>query len=774
MKKQIIELAKGVSSNTDAVGGKGNSLLKLINADITVPNGFIISADYFIDTLKENGVYEKVKGVCECTTLDNFQENSVVLQEIIQQCNVSLETDELLQTFGNRVSVRSSAISEDGDNHSFAGLHDSFLNVEKNDVILYVKKVWASLFTDRGMGYRLRNNMPLFEGMAAIVQNMIDAKCAGVVFTQHPVEQKYILVEVASGTGDNLVSGVVTPDRYLFDRITLELISSEIMSEPLLDEQTIQSLVAQSMEIEKLYGKPQDIEWAYDEKLHFLQSRAVVTSVDIAEVMDDKVVELERDYKWAKFISRRTPTLWHSFMDKGLTRENLLKHTGEEIFVSFKKDEYELMINPDDLQRVKKLLTDVVTKDITFYDKIKNKCMKTCTEFSNFCIENSKIDFTSLSRKEITNLFQKYIETHLNTIAFRPHIVILDNIIADLISVELKRLGIDFSYDWITSTHNSQATDLPFIEMQKSALVIGAKMEQEELDFEDSKIKTLIAKHLEQYSWLGTHRYHGEPLSESDVVSTIKVKLGNCKQQLDSMNAENNRRNAELEKIKAINPTISNYLCVAQEYAYLRTYRLDVIFEGDCRLRPMFHEVGKHLGLEYDDLIYLTHDEILKSLQGEPLQGNKADLNELTKLRQEYYVSYLVNNNEIFIFEGMDNCAIEEAEVENTDNTKGTVAQKGRAKGTVKVVKSKHEIGKINKGDIIVTPMTTPDMIVGLLKCSGIITDEGGIACHAAQISREFKVPCIIGTGNATKIFKDGDTVEIIAEGLQGQAKKTN
>jgi hypothetical protein len=67
-------------------------------------------------------------------------------------------------------------------------------------------------------------------------------------------------------------------------------------------------------------------------------------------------------------------------------------------------------------------------------------------------------------------------------------------------------------------------------------------------------------------------------------------------------------------------------------------------------------------------------------LQGEPLQGNKANLNELAKLRQEYFVSYLVNNNEIFIFEGTENCPIEVIEVADTDGTKGTVAQKGRAK----------------------------------------------------------------------------------------------
>jgi len=70
--------------------------------------------------------------------------------------------------------------------------------------------------------------------------------------------------------------------------------------------------------------------------------------------------------------------------------------------------------------------------------------------------------------------------------------------------------------------------------------------------------------------------------------------------------------------------------------------------------------------------------------------------------------------------------------------------------------------------------MTTPDMIVGIMKCSGIITDEGGIASHAAQISREFKIPCIMGTGNATTILKDGDYVEILANDTDGTINVLN
>ena len=94
---------------------------------------------------------------------------------------------------------------------------------------------------------------------------------------------------------------------------------------------------------------------------------------------------------------------------------------------------------------------------------------------------------------------------------------------------------------------------------------------------------------------------------------------------------------------------------------------------------------------------------------------------------------------------------------------KGNSACLGKAIGRAKIVFSKEEINKVKKGDILMTTMTSPDYIMAMKKASAIVTDEGGITCHAAIISRELGVPCIVGTGNATKIFKEGDLVKVDA-----------
>ena len=97
------------------------------------------------------------------------------------------------------------------------------------------------------------------------------------------------------------------------------------------------------------------------------------------------------------------------------------------------------------------------------------------------------------------------------------------------------------------------------------------------------------------------------------------------------------------------------------------------------------------------------------------------------------------------------------------DTINGSVACKGFKKGKAKVIFELSELDKVKKGDILVTPMTTPEMIPALKKASAIVTDEGGITCHAAIVSRELKIPCVIGTLNATKLISDNDLLEVDA-----------
>ena len=94
----------------------------------------------------------------------------------------------------------------------------------------------------------------------------------------------------------------------------------------------------------------------------------------------------------------------------------------------------------------------------------------------------------------------------------------------------------------------------------------------------------------------------------------------------------------------------------------------------------------------------------------------------------------------------------------------GTIAQKGFVKGNAKIILNQSEFNKFNVGDILITSMTRPEFVPLMKKASAIITDEGGLTCHAAIISRELKKPCVIGTKNASRLIKNNDLIEVDAD----------
>ena len=199
--------------------------------------------------------------------------------------------------------MRSSATTEDAEDASFAGLQDTFLWVLGADqMVARVRECWGSLYSVESMTYRRKQGLPE-DGvaMAVVVQRMVDAKCAGVMFTRSPLtgDKSVITIEGAWGLGSAVVSGEVTPDRWVLGKITGEIsvrdISNKharqvpapgggiheveneaaIATQPCLTDDQLMALREVGRKIERHYGKPQDIEWALDQdgNLLLLQSR---------------------------------------------------------------------------------------------------------------------------------------------------------------------------------------------------------------------------------------------------------------------------------------------------------------------------------------------------------------------------------------------------------------------------------------------------------------------------------------------------------------------
>ncbi len=209
--------------------------------------------------------------------------------------------------------------------------------------------------------------------------------------------------------------------------------------------------------------------------------------------------------------------------------------------------------------------------------------------------------------------------------------------------------------------------------------------------------------------------------------------------------------------LKQFEPFKRAILEVLSDFVNLQDKRKETVFTCNYVLTKAFNKILAEKGIKDTEII------IQAALPEWILNKEKAELSTLSK---KAYQGYLRIATEEIIGEEAQNKFDLMSKKENLDlkELKGYSACNGKSKGIVKVIKSVTEFSKLEKGEILVTSMTRPEFMPVLKLASAFITDEGGLTCHAAIISRELKKPCIIGTKIATQVLHDGDLVEVDAE----------
>jgi len=322
--------------DVDIAGGKGANLGELTRAGIPVPPGFVITSATYQRFMDETGITQEIMDILDALDVNNNKELQKSAQEIIKIITETPIPDEissliieaynaLCHRIGKEnafVAIRSSATAEDLPEASFAGQQDTYLNVKgPEDLIKYVRKCWASLFGARAIFYREENNFDHSKVyIAVVVQEMVDAEKAGVMFTVHPsTGEEKILIEGAWGLGEGVVSGTVTPDTYWLDKATGQLLQKQVSekktmfqkksedgqtvqipvpddlkNKQVLDDAELAQLVELGKKIQEHYQFPQDTEWAIEnEKIYMLQSRPV-TTLDMSTTSAEGISQGER------------------------------------------------------------------------------------------------------------------------------------------------------------------------------------------------------------------------------------------------------------------------------------------------------------------------------------------------------------------------------------------------------------------------------------------------------------------------------------------------
>lgn len=323
------EINKGTS---DLVGKKCANLGELIKAGFRVPNGFALTLTAYEKFMEEIGIINEIKQYLKAFSADpnemadiiKYEEASRVIRQMVESKDMPVKMEATIAQYyqnlypSNGICKLSVAIRSSGP-VSHPGQYETFLHIsEKSNVIKHIIKVWSSTFNHRSLIARHRLGLPLYYDPIGVgVIQMVNAKAAGVMFTLNPTkgDPSKIMIEANWGFGESVVSGSVTPDRWMMDKVTFEIIEKVVSQKlvehvidpktdkpcltdipperqnvPCLSEEEVLGIAKVGKEIERHFGIPQDIEWAlsqdwsFPEDIFFLQTRP-------AQIMNEKEIK---------------------------------------------------------------------------------------------------------------------------------------------------------------------------------------------------------------------------------------------------------------------------------------------------------------------------------------------------------------------------------------------------------------------------------------------------------------------------------------------------
>ncbi len=296
------------------LGGKGLNLGRLVQKGLPVPPAFVVTTEGYAAAVFGSAETLDLLQVLDAADEESLPALAHALRERIRRLTFppSLEGGirsayARLSPHREPVAVRSSATAEDTVTASFAGQQDTFLGVPGADqVVQRIRDCWVSAYSDRAVAYRRRYGVDHHSvAVAVVVQRLVDAEKAGVMFTVNPVTQarSQICIEACWGLGEALVSGTVNPDHFIVDKtsgdiaehyilpkremivrvagsaqVTSVPVALERVHQPVLDAGEIRRLTEMANRVEDYFGTPQDIEWAIQGgHVYLLQSRPVTT-----------------------------------------------------------------------------------------------------------------------------------------------------------------------------------------------------------------------------------------------------------------------------------------------------------------------------------------------------------------------------------------------------------------------------------------------------------------------------------------------------------------
>jgi phosphoenolpyruvate synthase/pyruvate phosphate dikinase len=486
--------------------------------------------------------------------------------------------------------------------------------------------------------------------------------------------------------------------------------------------------------------------------------------------------------KWAFIVKKRLSWISEMLQIVGTSRQYFKDSLDVECeFRNARMLLFHEYLDEDELAAFHAMVMREFRRESDYLHRVAERSYQRCNTFAELGRTLCMQDWSLKSDAELVHELKHF---HQQALLMIPVVYFEPDVSESVRSLLLERLRMkqkDHEIDTYFLILTGTTRELTIIREQRDLLNIGASIQKSPLLARfiiqhpatdmlaelPPEIVSSLQKHLVEYAWINTDDVFGAPWTEADLLARLQYLLRkDCQERLSIAQSKQLQREYQREWMLKELPVDGELLAlieIARENSHLRTHRTEVYVRTLYEASGLLGEVARRVGLSYQNALYFSIDELLAAL----LSERPIAVHELKQRKAG--MAYVMVDRKLQCFFGedairlADKAGIAEESVLHAGALTGAIANMGVARGVVKVVHDISELGKVEEGDVLVASMTIPEFVPAMEKAAAFVTDEGGITCHAAIVSRELDIPCIIGVQIATRTLHDGDFVEVDA-----------
>jgi len=498
-----------------------------------------------------------------------------------------------------------------------------------------------------------------------------------------------------------------------------------------------------------------------------------------------------QDIEWFTAVERAQTPLFIDLLIKGQSNERIFMNTGFNFsFSNILKDGLRLAYDKKEVNALGKYIRMELSKnDNNVFENFSRRCLKSCKSCIDYTSTFSKEKFSFFSNAELESICREYFNVIIDHASFLMTMIVIEP--------ELERY-FEYNIENISKKNKcmhdvdeiKQALLVPSEQTYASKNVttlfeIGSLIQNNSiynnLFYSCSSVDDLvnrlpnelpevwqqICEFQDEYAWMGRLYYDGESLGIKDILLRIQnILKSDCKKKLTEIYKRmNNRIKSRKDALTQLNNDdamikVANLISL---YLHLRTYRLDVFFISHENMIGLFKTISNRCQIPYEKIVYLRCDEIYQLLQ----VNDTYKFHKVSSKRRNMFSVTVLDNVTTWrsVHLTAPKCRVTYSQPNTLLELEGICANTGPVvEGFARIVLIKDDMIYMENGEILITTNILPSFLAAVEKASAIVTNEGGILSHTANISQQLDIPCVMSTKYATETFKTGDHIVVDAE----------